>query len=278
MNIRIAFFILLTGVLFAGCKDESSSTTKNGFKYKLFKTGSGDLIKPGDIVYLNAMLMHNDSIFLDTRENKMPFEFVMPHDSQVTNPSPIVDILPMMRAGDSAVVVQPTDSLKNLQPFMQKWKEIQHSFKILRIVGEKDMQKVKDMEPSIIAQANKDLEEYKANKLQSMQTTTSGLKYVIHHEGDGAVPKAGEVVNVLYYGAEVSNGKEFDSAYKKGAPFSVIVGQQQVIPGWDEILQLLKRGTSATVFIPSKLAYGERGIPSIIAPNSDLMFYIDIQK
>jgi FKBP-type peptidyl-prolyl cis-trans isomerase FkpA len=278
MNIRIAFFIILAGISIASCKNENSSTTKNGFKYKLFKTGKGDFIKTGDIVYLNAMLMHNDSIFLDTRTNPMPFEFVMPHDSQVTNPSPIVDILPLMRAGDSAVVIQPTDSLKNLQPFMKKWKEIQHSFKILRVVGEKEMKTVRDKEAAIITQANKDLEDYKANKLQNMKTTTSGLKYVIHQEGDGAVPKAGEVVNVLYYGAEVSNGKEFDSAYKKGAPFSVIVGQQQVIPGWDEILQTLKKGTSATVFIPSKLAYGERGIPGIIAPNSDLMFYIDVIK
>jgi FKBP-type peptidyl-prolyl cis-trans isomerase len=51
-----------------------------------------------------------------------------------------------------------------------------------------------------------------------------------------------------------------------------------VIPGWDEGISLLKEGAKATLFIPSELGYGEQGAPPVIPPNSELIFYVELQK
>ena len=70
------------------------------------------------------------------------------------------------------------------------------------------------------------------------------------------------------------NGTEFDNSYKRGAPFTTAV--TGVIPGWTEILQLMKEGDQWEVYIPSELAYGERGSGQAIGPNSALIFVIEL--
>ncbi|MCL4142458.1 UNVERIFIED_CONTAM: hypothetical protein GTU68_064595 [Idotea baltica] len=67
----------------------------------------------------------------------------------------------------------------------------------------------------------------------------------------------------------------FDNSFVRGAPFVFAVSQQEVIQGWDMALGVLKKGTKATLFIPAKFGYGEKGNGPIKA-NSDLAFYIEI--
>ena len=88
--------------------------------------------------------------------------------------------------------------------------------------------------------------------------TPSGLKYAIITEGTGASPKATDVVTVSYAGRLTDmDGTEFDSSYKRGEPTSFPLNQ--VIAGWTEGLQLMKTGAVYEFYIPSDLAYGERG-------------------
>jgi FKBP-type peptidyl-prolyl cis-trans isomerase FklB len=104
-------------------------------------------------------------------------------------------------------------------------------------------------------------------------TTASGLQYTIITEGTGPKPKASDMVTVNYRGT-LLDGKEFDSSYKRGQPASFPV--TGVIPGWTEALQLMKVGTKAKLFVPSSLAYGERGAGRDIGPNSTLVFEIEL--
>lgn len=104
-------------------------------------------------------------------------------------------------------------------------------------------------------------------------TTASGLQYIIVKEGNGPIPKASDMVSVHYTGT-LLDGKEFDSSVKRGQPAVFPVGG--VIPGWSEALQLMKVGSKFKVFIPSALAYGERGAPPQIEPNSLLIFDVEL--
>ncbi|MEZ5583788.1 MAG: FKBP-type peptidyl-prolyl cis-trans isomerase [Candidatus Competibacteraceae bacterium] len=91
---------------------------------------------------------------------------------------------------------------------------------------------------------------------EGVVTTDSGLQYQVIKEGDGAKPKATDQVTVNYKGT-LLDGTEFDSSYKRGQPATFPV--TGVIPGWTEALQLMPVGSTYRLFIPSELAYGERG-------------------
>ncbi len=101
----------------------------------------------------------------------------------------------------------------------------------------------------------------------------SGLQYIIVSEGSGDSPKATDTVSVHYKGTLI-DGTEFDSSYGRGEPAEFPVNR--VIPGWTEALQLMKPGAKWQLFIPSDLAYGERGAGKMIGPNSALIFDVEL--
>ncbi|HUB87181.1 MAG TPA: FKBP-type peptidyl-prolyl cis-trans isomerase [Verrucomicrobiae bacterium] len=111
------------------------------------------------------------------------------------------------------------------------------------------------------------------NKSQpGVVTLPDGLEYKVITEGIGASPTADDIVTVNYRGT-LLNGTEFDSSYKRGEPAQFRLNG--VIPGWTEALQKMKVGSKWQLFIPSDLAYGERGMGNI-PPNSTLIFEVEL--
>ena len=104
-------------------------------------------------------------------------------------------------------------------------------------------------------------------------TTESGLQYKVLKKGDGPKPLSTDKVTVHYRGT-LLDGTEFDSSYKRGKPASFQVGG--VIRGWTEALQLMNVGSKYQLFIPSDLAYGQRGAGQKIGPNSMLIFDVEL--
>ena len=104
-------------------------------------------------------------------------------------------------------------------------------------------------------------------------TTASGLQYEVITEGTGKKPTASSSVNVHYHGTLI-DGTVFDSSVERGEPIDFGVGQ--VIPGWTEGLQLMSEGSKYTFWIPSELAYGERGAGGMVKPNSVLKFEVEL--
>jgi FKBP-type peptidyl-prolyl cis-trans isomerase FklB len=114
-----------------------------------------------------------------------------------------------------------------------------------------------------------------ANKAKpGVVTLPSGLQYKILKEGTGPKPTATDTVECNYTGTLI-NGTEFDSSAKHGGPAKFPVNG--VIKGWTEALQLMPVGSKWQLFIPSDLAYGERGTPDgSIGPNSTLVFDVEL--
>jgi FKBP-type peptidyl-prolyl cis-trans isomerase FklB len=115
------------------------------------------------------------------------------------------------------------------------------------------------------------LEENK--KKDGVKSLPSGLQYKVITEGTGKSPKETDTVTVNYRGTLI-DGTEFDSSYKRGQPASFPVNG--VIAGWTEALQLMKEGAKWQLFIPSGLAYGERGAGGVIGPNATLIFEVEL--
>src|SRR5215472_3805108 len=114
-----------------------------------------------------------------------------------------------------------------------------------------------------------------ANKAKpGVVTLPSGLQYKILTPGTGPKPAATDKVVCNYRGTFI-NGNEFDSSYKRGEPATFPVNG--VIRGWTEALQLMPVGSKWQLFVPSDLAYGERGTPDgTIAPSSTLVFEVEL--
>jgi FKBP-type peptidyl-prolyl cis-trans isomerase len=113
-----------------------------------------------------------------------------------------------------------------------------------------------------------------ANKTkEGVVTLPSGLQYKILKQGAGPKPSASDSVVCNYRGTLI-DGKEFDSSYKRGQPATFPVGG--VIKGWTEALQLMPVGSKWQLFLPSDLAYGERGAGADIGPNATLIFEVEL--
>jgi len=108
-------------------------------------------------------------------------------------------------------------------------------------------------------------------------TTTSGLKYVItKHNANGTKVNKGDKIEAHYTGT-LKNGKKFDSSRDRNQPFSFVVGNGQVIAGWDEGFTYLRQGDSATLIIPPGLGYGEMDMGDIPS-NSTLYFNVEVMN
>ena len=126
----------------------------------------------------------------------------------------------------------------------------------------------------IEAQKTKQAEELdKAS--EGFQLTESGLRYQIIKQGSGQQAAAGQMVSVHYKG-QLLDGTVFDSSYKRQHPIDFVLGQSQVIPGWDEGVSLLKVGDKARFVIPSNLAYGSKGAGGVIPPDAALIFDVEL--
>lgn len=110
-------------------------------------------------------------------------------------------------------------------------------------------------------------------KKAGVTVTASGLQYEVLKAGDGAKPKESDYVKVNYRGT-LLDGTEFDSSYKRGKPITFPL--KGVIKGWTEGVQLMNVGSKYKFYIPADLAYGEQGAGSTIAPNSTLIFEIEL--
>ena len=258
--------------------------TPKGALYQIYTQNTGEKIKEGDIItFQYIQKTDKDSVLYSS--------YASGHVGQARiqpsqNVADLMEIFPLLAVNDSVLVKVPTDSLfkgheDKRPPFFPKGSNLNFTIKILKAQSmDAFMAEVKQAE---ITGANKYIADHKLN----LQTTASGLKYVITQPSIKRKPLKGDTVLVNYAGRGLDD-KVFDSsieAIAKGAglqqagrtyePLQVVLGTGGIITGWDEGLLLLNEGSKAIFVIPSKLAYGETGYQGI-APFSTLVFDIEL--
>jgi cyclophilin family peptidyl-prolyl cis-trans isomerase len=127
-----------------------------------------------------------------------------------------------------------------------------------------------------LEQERKEQEARMAALSEGFEETGSGLRYKILESGNGDKPKRGDQVSVHYKGALV-DGTVFDSSFERNQPIEFLLGEGQVIQGWDEGIQLLRVGDKARFILPPDLAYGSRGAGGVIPPNAVLVFDVSLE-
>jgi FKBP-type peptidyl-prolyl cis-trans isomerase FkpA len=282
--------LLIAGMLLFGNMPLFSQQTPpdfiklpSGLAYKIVKDKKGKkTAKPDDYVYMHLVRKGNGNILFDSRalNNNEPVPYPVKAPQFAGDPAEVIGLL---TAGDSAVILVPMDSMikagMQMHDTSYKTQEM-----LVSVVAVKTPQEIKEEAEKKTAKQkkidDKKIRKFlKANNITASKTA-SGLYYKIDRPGAGDTIKAGQTAQVMYIG-KLLDGSIFDanmgSDPKHTEPISVMVGKGQVIKGWDEGLLLLKKGTRASFYIPSPLAYGSQSPGAAIPPNSVLIFDVEIR-
>ncbi len=212
------------------------------------------------ILFLVSQVSAEEKLVLKNQKEKVSYIIGMDIGGKLKTQS--VDIDP------NILVKGIQDALIGAKPLLtnQEIQETMLAFQKEMMAKREEMAKKNKAEGEAFLAENK--------KKEGVKTLPSGLQYKVIKAGTGKKPKADDTVTADYRGTLIS-GTEFDSSYKRGQPatFSVSGG---MIPGWTEALQLMEVGAKWQLFIPSNLAYGERGAGGIIGPNATLIFEVEL--
>lgn len=263
--------------ILGACNSPSYKKTPSGLMYKIFPGSDAPQVKIGDIIKVHYVQKINDSVLMSSY-GKMPAYAKVDSVSQPYNPG---EIFKYLHKGDSGMVVTLVDSLikqnpgGQIPPFMKKGDKMVLTFKVVDVFGSeeaaradtekenaKEMARMEKENATKQIESPKEVADFLAKKKITAQKTTKGTYVEIKSQGTGMQADSGKYVSVRYTGKSLLTEKEFEN--NLGAdkpPFSFVLGQGQVIPGWDDGLKLLKKGAKATLYIPGTLAYGPRPGP-----------------
>ena len=292
---RVFQLLIGLGLCLAACTTPSNVTGERvasddgQYEYLWLVDEPGDTVSIDDYVEYHAYVRNGEEVVFSTRDGAG--DAVRNQLTQAAAREPLVQILLRMSPGDSVAVFTPLPAGQPTPPGFEGATEVRYDVKLvdeltkdeydtaiaaMKKEQEAKMAEFKAQEAEIKNRTSTVLAEYQANNLDDLQTTPSGLQYVILEEGSGPKPEAGQPVSVNYYGM-LTDGNEFDNSYKRGEPITFPLGRGQVIPGWDEGIALLNAGSEAVFFIPADLAYGANERPGIPA-NSELVFFVSLEE
>jgi len=306
--------ILVAALLIAGCNQVSYEKTKSGLTYKIFRGGNekDSLIREGNIVKFHFVRLFNDSVLYDSHD-KMP-GFTQVQLAPNTEYS-LIEVLPKMRKGDSAITIEMVDTLlkkgygPQLPPNAKNGDRITTRFKIVEVFAndslamtdynaemlrdrprqqkEMEEQRVK-AEKEMKEQVQKDWEEMvrtgEVDKgIKEMETYLAAKKINAQKTGNGVFV----VIKQQGNGPAADSGKfvtvkysgrrlATDSVFETNS-YTFQLGMGKVIRGWDEGLKLFKKGGKGTLYIPGFMAYGKNPRPeSPFKPYDPLIFDVEM--
>ena len=289
-----AMAMMLVGTMSA-CAEKNPypgyEKNQNGLYYQFFTQNEGELPQVGDLIEVKICCMINDSTpLIPNTQNMMKLQ-------EPSFPGDLNEGLAMMHKGDSASFIVNTDSTFKylfMQPTLpaefNSTDVMRFEIKVVDFMPEKvyaqnfandvknrNAQRAAQLQNDYAdetAKAAKELADYLTkNKIEAVPTE-SGLYYVVTEPGNGEKPEVGKPVTMHYTG-KLLNGTVFDSSVERDQPFQFVLGVGQVIPGWDEGVQLMTKGEKGLLYIPYYLAYGERDMGDI-PPFSNLIFEVEL--
>lgn len=289
-------FFAITALGLASC-NSGLKKGEGGMLYDIYVDKSGEKIKEGDFINVDLVAKTDgDSILYSSYELGHPSYTMMPKPQ---NKGDIYAGLKLLAEGDSAIIKANIDSIsrKGMPKPPFKGKYITYVVKVNRVIAKGTLSdqvfkgRIDDYmkgQTEILKKAEPEkIKKYVADNKLNGTTTASGLFYTVTKQGNGEKPAVGDSVFVNYVAKFTSNKlletnvKDTASKYNKISmmstykPISFPVGTHSVIPGWDEGLMLLTKGSKATFVIPSKLAYGEIGNQSV-QPFTPLVFEVEL--
>ncbi|MBL0342075.1 MAG: FKBP-type peptidyl-prolyl cis-trans isomerase [Bacteroidetes bacterium] len=259
--------VLLLGI---SCTKQKGGfmVTDSGLKYKFIKSNKG--IKPfnGDVMLMRITYQTDyDSVIFDSRTKSDSFTVVL---VDPTFQGGVEEGFAMMSPGDSAVFQIAADSVfektfhGTLPPYLKPG-----SFLIFKVALDKIIPKSYIDSLAIANDVEFRVKEFERidkfliqNKMDVMPTK-NGAYFLASKQGKGEYPGLGDTLFVAFTG-RLLDGTIFDQSINKTPPFSVVLGKNMVIQGWEECLPLMNKGTIARMVIPSDLGFGGKNMANFL--------------
>ena len=281
---KLFLLTLILGIFFTSCKNDNNQisgyeNTPTGLYYKFYEENQGDTPETMELLDVVLSCVINDTVVI-IPENRMILQMMEPMFA-----GDIFEGMKMMHKDDSASFIVRTDStfytlLRSPLPAefsvddIMKFNIRLNDFYPESEFAAKQIEYMKNTFVDETLAAEREIDEYLKNNGIKTITTSTGLKYVKTKEGNGEKPQVGTMVKVHYTG-KLLDGTVFDSSVTRNEPFQFVLGVGQVIPGWDEGLQLMSKGEEAVLYIPYYLAYGNTG-SGPIPPFATLIFEVEM--
>lgn len=293
-----ALVALTMAAFMTGCKSDKFKTTKDGLKYRFItENPSGNQAQPGDVI-VGEMTLKLDTVVLFSNEGNP--DRILQVMAEGMFKGDIQEGLQMLHVGDKAIFAIEADSMarffqeSQMPPMYQRGagQLFTYEISVSDIVTKEELaqEQANMMEQVQHNQEHEgeDLKAYIDANFPNAKPTASGLYIIVNKKGDGPKVAAGKTVSMDYTG-RLLDGTIFDSSREADAkeagkynaqrpyePMTYVVGQQPLIPGWDEGVMGQTEGSDITIVMPSSLGYGARGAGNDILPYSPLRFDITI--
>ncbi|OOG70440.1 FKBP-type peptidyl-prolyl cis-trans isomerase [Algoriphagus sp. A40] len=301
----LAILVLMFGASTMSSCQKTKTTEKDAIEYTYIEEGSEKAPNGHFVLYNLEITTATDSVIYTTIDQPFP-GYLMANDT-ITPQNGMDEIFLTLRKGDS-INFQSTAKVifnNNQPPFLKEDDVVKVKLGAFDVKTDSAMQvfyqeammaeqaKSAERAKTLLVEEAATIEAYVKEKGLNAQKTENGLYYIIEQEGTGEATTPGTTMHVNYAGylidgtlfdtslAEIAKANNIFTEGRPYEPLPVNVGMGQVIPGWDEGLMLLKKGSKAKFIIPSPLAYGESGAGALIPANSILVFDVevtDVQK
>jgi FKBP-type peptidyl-prolyl cis-trans isomerase len=245
-------------------------TLPSGLQYEVLRRGYGARPESQDTVAINFRGTLVDGTVFDTTYVRSSSATISLDDTLAG----LSEGLALMREGAKYQFVLPPDLAygaaapdENIGPNSILIYEIE----LLQVLG--PIRNVQSAAARNLEEGQRFLEENRHKP--DVVTLDSGLQYRVFRPGKGPLPKRNGRVTVHYAGRFI-NGAEFDSSYSRNEPSRFRINR--VIPGWTEALRMMPEGAYWEIYVPAGLAYGKRGLPPAVPPNTALIFTIEMLK
>ncbi|MEK6616480.1 MAG: FKBP-type peptidyl-prolyl cis-trans isomerase [Bacteroidota bacterium] len=265
--------------------------TETGLMYKFHSRGT-DTLHPHyeQIVTVKMAKRLDDSVLEST--NIISPNGIDQYLRETTFKGAVEEGILMMTIGDSATFLISTDSINKYYPAKDSTKKFKPNSYLafdIKLMNIKTMQEVQSEQEQKRQQYVNDRKEKEPKELIryiqdnhiEVNPTASGLYLIETTKGKGASPKDGDSVTVHYTGSFLDE-TIFDSSVKRNQPFGFVVGAKHVIEGWEQAIKMMKKGSMATIILPSSLAYDSTGYINqqtgkyFIPPYSPMKFDIQL--
>jgi FKBP-type peptidyl-prolyl cis-trans isomerase len=264
----LSFLSISLLALLGACTSPGFEKTPSGIMYKIVSSGSGPLVKYGQVLKFHFAQKLNDSVLYSSYN-------AVPVYQKVDSVGPVFDpreVFPFLHKGDSVQIVQLADSILAKMPpgqqsILKKGDKITAYLKVVDIISNDQLVQA-DLTREMAKETSRedaDIRSYLAKKNINAQKTPKGVYVAVQNPGTGTAVDSGKFVTVFYTGRLFENKdrkteKVFETNVGK-EPITFQLSTGQVIPGWDEGLKMLKPGGKGTLYIPSTLAYAQQPVP-----------------